>query len=74
MSERQAHHLDPYEPGGPTDLANGGFLCSGHHHDTHDRGYALARLGVPGHYRWTAPDGRPWTTDRTLWGDHAPRE
>lgn len=74
VTECEAHHLDPYEPGGLTDLCNGAFLCRGNHHDTHDRGYRLERGGVPGHYRWTAPDGRVWTTDRTHWGDHPLRQ
>ena len=74
VAQCEAHHLDPYEPGGPTDLINGAFLCSGNHHDNHDRRYQLERAGVPGHYRWTAPDGRVWTTDRSLWGTYVPRD
>ena len=27
-----AHHLDPWHTGGPTDLDNGVLLCSHHHH------------------------------------------
>jgi hypothetical protein len=69
----EAHHLDPYEADGPTDVRNGAFLCSGNHHDAHDRAYRLERAGMPGHYRWTAPDGRVWTTDRSLWGTYVPR-
>jgi hypothetical protein len=69
----EAHHLAPYEAGGTTDVANGAFVCSGNHHDVHDRNFELRRDGVPGQYRWTAPDGRVWTTDRTLWGTYVPR-
>ena len=41
------HHLVPYEDGGPTDLANLGFLCRRHHVLCHEGGWNLAR----------APDG-----------------
>ena len=31
-----AHHLDPWSTGGPTDLANAVLLCQHHHHRVHD--------------------------------------
>jgi len=31
----EAHHLDPWSRGGPTDLSNGVLLCSHHHHLVH---------------------------------------
>lgn len=52
-----AHHFDPWEAGGRTDMVNGGHVCSGHHHDIHDRRYRIERLPT-GVYRFTAPDGR----------------
>lgn len=31
----EAHHILPWEQGGPTDLDNGILLCSHHHHEVH---------------------------------------
>ena len=39
-----AHHLDPWHTGGPTDLTNGILLCPHHHHRVHDTGYRTDRL------------------------------
>ena len=39
-----AHHLDPWHAGGPTDLDNGILLCPSHHHRAHDTGYRTDRL------------------------------
>lgn len=39
-----AHHLDPWHDGGPTDLDNAVLLCSHHHHRIHDTGYRTDRL------------------------------
>ena len=39
-----AHHLDPWSAGGPTDLANAVLLCSHHHHRVHDTGFRTDRL------------------------------
>ncbi len=39
-----AHHLDPWHNGGPTDLANAVLLCAHHHHRVHDTGYRTDRL------------------------------
>ena len=39
-----AHHLDPWHHGGPTDLDNGVLLCSHHHHRIHETGYRTDRL------------------------------
>jgi hypothetical protein len=35
----EAHHLDPWSRGGPTDLTNGILLCPHHHHLIHDPTY-----------------------------------
>lgn len=40
----EAHHLDPWSRGGPTDLRNAVSLCSHHHHRAHDTGYRTQRL------------------------------
>jgi hypothetical protein len=40
----EAHHLDPWHSGGPTDLDNGVLLCHHHHHRIHDPGYRTDRL------------------------------
>ncbi|WP_366916413.1 HNH endonuclease signature motif containing protein [uncultured Nocardioides sp.] len=40
----EAHHLDPWQPGGPTDLDNGVLLCHHHHHRIHDPAYRTERL------------------------------
>ncbi|MFC7363149.1 HNH endonuclease signature motif containing protein [Nocardioides astragali] len=40
----EAHHLDPWHTGGPTDLNNGILLCSHHHHRAHDTSYRTERL------------------------------
>ena len=39
-----AHHLDPWHTGGPTDLANAILLCSHHHHRVHDTAHRTDRL------------------------------
>lgn len=36
-----AHHVLPWQQGGPTDLANGLLLCSHHHRAVHDGTWAL---------------------------------
>ena len=41
----EAHHVDPYEPGGPTDLDNGILLCRRHHMLLHDHGWRIDRAG-----------------------------
>ncbi len=41
----EAHHIDPYDPGGPTDLDNGILLCRRHHMLLHDHGWRIERTG-----------------------------
>ncbi len=38
-----AHHLDPWSTGGPTDLANAVLLCQHHHHRVHDTRFRADR-------------------------------
>lgn len=40
----EAHHLQAWAAGGPTDLDNAISLCSHHHHRAHDSRYAADRL------------------------------
>lgn len=40
----EAHHLQPWEQGGRTDIGDGVLLCSHHHHRIHDTGYRPERL------------------------------
>jgi hypothetical protein len=45
-----AHHVLPWERGGPTDLPNLALLCVGHHHAVHEGGWTMAlRAGMTGH-------------------------
>jgi hypothetical protein len=40
----EAHHLDPWQHGGRTDLDAGVLLCSHHHHRVHDASYRAERM------------------------------
>ena len=51
-----------------TNLADGGHLCTGHHHDIHLGGAHLIR--GPNGWTYTAPNG----TTHTDTGRHPPRE
>jgi hypothetical protein len=45
-----AHHVDPWENGGSTDLPNLALLCVAHHHAVHEGGWSMRlRAGVTGH-------------------------
>lgn len=57
----EAHHVIPWEDGGPTDVTNGLLKCSRHHHIGHQTGWT-EKLEPDGTYHLTAPDGRSWTT------------
>lgn len=57
----QAHHVIPWEDGGPTDLSNGVLKCTRHHHIGHRPGWT-EKLEPDGTLHLTAPDGRTWTT------------
>lgn len=62
----EAHHVVPWEEGGPTCLPNLVLLCSRHHHRIHQKGWHLKLLPT-GTVEVTMPDG----TVRT--GDPPPR-
>jgi len=58
----EAHHLQWWSRGGPTDLANGMPLCSFHHHRIHDDGWEIqVRNRVPYFIPppWCDPDQIP---------------
>ena len=52
-----AHHIQPYEAGGQTDLSNLALLCRSHHGVTHRRGWSL-HVEPDGTLVWTTPAGR----------------
>ena len=57
----QAHHIIPWQPGGPTDLENLCLLCSRCHHKVHDNGWRIRRTPT-GQYSLRPPPtqyGRP---------------
>lgn len=53
-----AHHLIPYDDGGPTLLANLTLLCKHHHHTVHEGGWRMRRAR-DGTLRLARPDGTP---------------
>ena len=55
-SYTEAHHLQWWSHGGPTDLGNGILLCSFHHHRVHDDGWEIE---VRNHIPYFIPP--PWT-------------
>jgi hypothetical protein len=52
----EAHHVDWWSNGGPTDLANGVMLCAHCHHQIHDQGWEVrvVQSGGPGQV-WFVP-------------------
>ena len=50
----QAHHIIPWQPGGPTDLDNLCLLCSRCHHKVHDNGWRVRRT-TPGQHSLRPP-------------------
>lgn len=61
VSRCQAHHLWPWEEGGPTDLANLLPLCQHHHTLVHHRNWRI-RMGPTRELEVTRPDGHPHAT------------
>ena len=57
----EAHHIEPWEQGGRTDLDNLALLCSQHHDLVHRKGIDL-KLLADATLRATYRDGRTWTT------------
>ncbi|HLS77140.1 MAG TPA: DUF222 domain-containing protein [Nocardia sp.] len=52
-----AHHIIPWEHGGPTDIDNLIMICSHHHKVIHDHGYQIDR--VDDRWAFRRPDGSP---------------
>jgi hypothetical protein len=63
-----AHHVNPWSRGGPTDVSNGVLLCPAHHHLLHTSDFELVmRHGIP-HLippRRLNPTGREWRVGRS---------
>lgn len=55
-----AHHIQPFDTGGPTDLANLTFACDHCHDLVHRNGWGV-RKEPDGTVTSWAPDGRTWT-------------
>jgi hypothetical protein len=53
----QMHHVDPYEHGGPTDLANGVPVCWHDHHRFHEYRWTITRDPTTGDVDVYRPDG-----------------
>jgi hypothetical protein len=63
-------HTDPYARGGETSEANLGPLCGRHHRmkDRPDVPWTLSQARA-GHYEWTSPTGRTYSTPPDHWDD-----
>jgi Domain of unknown function (DUF222) len=59
----EIHHIDWYEHGGPTDIANLLPVCSRHHHLVHEGCFSL-RLAPDRTLTVTQPDGTVYSTSR----------
>lgn len=68
----EAHHVQPWLAGGPTDVDNGILLCSHHHHEVHAGRLRVERAGPqPGRWRVVAQlqpprNARAWLADGDL--------
>ncbi len=60
-----AHHVDWYEHGGPTDIANLALLCRRHHGITHRHGWTMTTTPDQ-HFTWTTPSGVTLHSQRHL--------
>ncbi len=60
-----AHHVDWYEHGGPTDIANLALLCRRHHGITHRHGWTMTTTPDQ-HFTWTTPTGHTLHSQRHL--------
>ena len=58
-----AHHLQHWSDGGPTNLANLTLLCSTHHHLIHEGRWHTTR-NPDGHLTYRSPTGQPPTSQR----------
>jgi len=58
-----AHHITPWEHGGPTDLANLALLCRHHHGVTHRTGWTMT-AHADQTFTWLTPGGQTLTSQR----------
>jgi Domain of unknown function (DUF222) len=58
-----AHHLDPWNHGGPTDLPRLALMCRRHHRIAHRTGWNVT-IDTHGWTHWTTPTGRTYTGQR----------
>ena len=60
----EAHHVQHFEDGGPTDLNNLASLCSHHHAVTHRPEWKMNKTPKPAIFTWTTPHGTQLTSQR----------
>ena len=53
----QAHHIQPWSQGGPTNLDNLVLVCARCHHNIHDDGWEVTRCPDTGNYELRQPPG-----------------
>ena len=58
-----AHHIRPWQQGGPTDLGNGLLLCRHHHRRVHEGAGASAISTQHGHSDFVSPYGLELTSE-----------
>jgi len=58
-----AHHITPWEHGGPTDLANLALLCRHHHGVTHRTGWTMT-AHADQTFTWLTPGGQTLHSQR----------
>jgi 5-methylcytosine-specific restriction protein A len=55
VKQCEAHHMRPWDDGGPTDLENGCMLCYAHHRLVHELRWTITRR-PDGGIDWHKPD------------------
>lgn len=70
-----AHHVDEWDQGGPTDIENMGLLCRHHHRVTHRPGWVMARDPAVTDqvvFRWRTPAGHHISSQHHHQRQHSP--
>jgi hypothetical protein len=62
-SQCDAHHVQEWNDGGPTDMANLALLCRYHHGVTHRHGWTMKPAGGQ-RFTWHTPTGRTLHSQR----------
>jgi hypothetical protein len=65
FSQCRIHHIEFFERGGKTVLANMLPLCERHHHQVHEGGWTLA-MTDDRVTTWARPDGTVWWTGQSI--------